>query len=166
MPALTRGEAEDFLFHEAALVDDWLLEDWLKLFTDDGIYWVPIDPDKQPDENTSIIYDIPIRREERVFRLLETPFPSQSPRSRVVHAITNVRVDREEREGLVVVRSNQMITELRAGDFRQTGLGEQRTFVGTCEHHLRLHPEGPRIALKKLVLLNRDISIRNLTFVA
>lgn len=166
MPTLTRTEAEDFLFHEAALIDEWLLEDWLKLFTEDGIYWLPIDPDKGPDENTSLIYDIPIRREERVFRLLETPFPSQAPHSRLVHAVTNVRVDEGEADGLVVVRSNQMITELRAGDFRQTGLGEQRTFVGRCEHRLRLDPDGPRIALKKLVLLNRDISIRNLTFVA
>lgn len=166
MAGLTRSEAEEFLYHEAALIDDWLLEDWLELFTEDGIYWLPIDPDKSPDANTSIIYDIPIRRQERVFRLLETPFPSQSPRSRIVHCITNVRVDAQAHDGVVVVRSNQMITELRAGDFRQTGLGEQRTFVGTCEHHLRLDPDTPRIAQKKLVLVNRDISIRNLTFVA
>lgn len=165
MSALTRTDAEDFLFHEAALIDEWLLEDWLRLFTEDGIYWLPIDPDREPDENTSLIYDISIRRAERVFRLLETPFPSQAPQSRLVHSITNVRVG-EEANGTVVVRSNQMITELRAGDFRQTGLGEQRTFVGHCEHHLRLGADGPRIALKKLVLLNRDISIRNLTFVA
>ncbi len=166
MPGITRSAAEDFLYHEAALIDGWRLNEWLELFTDDGIYWLPIDPDTSPDDNTSIIYDIPIRRHERVFRLLETPFPSQSPRSRLVHAITNVRVDAELSDGLAVVRSNQMITELRAGDFRQTGLGEQRTFVGTCEHHLRLGADSPRIKLKKLVLLNRDISIRNLTFVA
>lgn len=166
MTAITRSEAEEFLYREAALIDGWYLEDWLKLFTEDGIYWVPIDPDKAPDENTSIIYDIPIRREERVFRLLESTFPSQSPRSRIVHCISNVRVEPEPRDGLVVVHSNQQITELRAGDFRQTGLGEQRTFVGTCEHRLRIDPDHPRIVLKKLVLLNRDISIRNLTFVA
>lgn len=166
MPGLTRAEAEEFLYHEAELLDDWRLEDWLKLFTEDGVYWLPIDDTRDPDENTSIIYDVPVRREERVFRLLETPVPSQAPPSRTLHAVTNVRVERPGADGFTVVRSCQTITELRSGDFRQTGLGEQRTFVAHCVHRLRPDPDGWRIALKKLVLLNRDISIRNLTFVA
>lgn len=166
MQSLSRADAEAFLYHEAELIDEWRLEDWLKLFTEDGLYWLPIGDDKEPGENTSIIYDVPVRREERVFRLLETPVPSQAPPSRTIHSVTNVRVQSEPSDSFVTVRSYQTITELRSGDFRQTGLGEQRTFVGHCEHRLRRDPDGLRIALKKLVLLNRDISIRNLTFIA
>ena len=35
---------EAFLIHEARLLDDRRFQDWLGLFTDDGWYWVPIEP--------------------------------------------------------------------------------------------------------------------------
>ena len=169
MTTLDYARARDFLFHEATLLDEWQLNDWLELFTEEGIYWIPIDEDRGPEDNTSLIYDISIRRQERVFRLLETPVPSQEPRSRTIHAITNVRVG-DPVDAVPgadhLVHSYQMITELRAGDFRQTGLGEQRTFVGRCEHHLVETDGDLRIVQKKLILINRDISIRNLTFIA
>ncbi len=31
----------DFIHREAQLLDDWDLEAWLDLFTDDCIYWIP-----------------------------------------------------------------------------------------------------------------------------
>jgi len=42
--AFTRSEIEDFLYHEAALLDDWQLPEWLALYTADARYEVPICP--------------------------------------------------------------------------------------------------------------------------
>jgi biphenyl 2,3-dioxygenase beta subunit len=39
---LARFEAEEFLYREAALLDDRKLEEWLELLTDDIHYWMPI----------------------------------------------------------------------------------------------------------------------------
>ena len=40
--ALTlRAVVEEFLYHEAALLDAWRLDEWLALFTADGRYMVP-----------------------------------------------------------------------------------------------------------------------------
>ena len=39
--ALSRSDAEDFLFMEARLLDGWKLNEWAALFTDDGEYLVP-----------------------------------------------------------------------------------------------------------------------------
>lgn len=39
--ALTRTEAEDFLFREARLLDEWQLVEWSELFEPDGEYLVP-----------------------------------------------------------------------------------------------------------------------------
>ena len=33
---MTRGEAEDFLYREAALLDAWKLDEWLALLTEDA----------------------------------------------------------------------------------------------------------------------------------
>jgi p-cumate 2,3-dioxygenase beta subunit len=33
----TRQEVEDLFYHEAALLDEWRLEEWLDLLTEDAI---------------------------------------------------------------------------------------------------------------------------------
>jgi p-cumate 2,3-dioxygenase subunit beta len=38
---ITRAEVEDFLYHEAALLDEWKLNEWQELLTDDAAYYVP-----------------------------------------------------------------------------------------------------------------------------
>ena len=38
---LTRAEAEDFLILEAALLNEWRLEEWRALFTEECRYLVP-----------------------------------------------------------------------------------------------------------------------------
>ena len=41
-PLLVRLEVEEFLFREAALLDDRRFEEWVDLFTDDTHYFMPI----------------------------------------------------------------------------------------------------------------------------
>src|SRR3989454_815483 len=50
--------AEQFLYHEARLLDTQQYEAWLELFTDDATYWVPLEREqKDPFETSSIIHD-------------------------------------------------------------------------------------------------------------
>ena len=44
---VTRAVVEDFLYHEAALLDEWKLNEGQELLTDDAAYYVP--PNDQPD---------------------------------------------------------------------------------------------------------------------
>lgn len=168
---LAREEAEAFLYREARLLDDMRLDEWLGLFTEDGVYWIPIDDAKPVEWNTSHVYDPPLRREERVHHLLHVPFPAQAPRSRTVHVVANVEVDRDGRGGGdgggddVTVRSNQLVYEVRLGDFRQVGLGEVRPIVSTVEHRLRRVDGDLRIARKKILLIDREMVQGNLTFI-
>lgn len=159
----TRAEAEAFLFSEAELLDELRLEEWLQLFTTDGLYWIPIDDTVPIEGCASIVRDDTLRREERVFHLLHTHFPAQSPPSRTLHMIGNVRVGNATNEH-VLVRSNQTIHEVRTGDYRQTGLGLPTALVARVEHSLRWEDGAPRIAQKKILLLNRDMPLGNLTF--
>src|SRR5579884_23365 len=161
---LTRDEAEAFVYREARLIDDLELEEWLRLFTEDGIYWIPIDDSKPVEWNTSLVYDPPLRREERVYHLLHVPFPAQAPRSRTVHLVSNVEVAAGGDDAFTV-RSNQVVYEVRQGDFRQVGLGEVRLIVARVEHVLRRVDGELRIALKKILLIDREMSQSNLTFI-
>ncbi len=161
---LTRHDAETFLYREARLLDTWQLEAWLDLFTKDGTYWIPIDDAKPPSRNTSMIHDTRLRREERVFHLLNHRFASQTPRSRTVHLISNVEVEQFEPQAYLL-RSNQMIYEVRAGDFRQVGLGDVRPLVATVEHRVVVDRASSKILSKKILLIDRDMTQYNLTFI-
>lgn len=159
---LSRDEAERFVIHEARLLDRLELEAWNGLFTEDGLYWIPLAANADVRNQAAIIRDDRLRREERVHHQLHNPFPAQSPRSRTLHFVSNVEViphaDHFE------VLSNQLIHEMRTGDHKQIGLGSTQAFAAEVCHHLRFEREGWRIALKKVLLLNRDSWLGNLTF--
>ncbi len=164
---LRRDEAEEFLYRECRLLDTLALEEWLELFTEDGVYWLPI-VEGEPSEaaaSISIVYDDAERRSERVFRTLHTPVLDQNPRSRTMHLVGNVEVAGVDARGDTRVLCNQVIAELRPGGPLQVGLNETRLLAARCEHRLRHTPEGWKISLKKLLLLNSDQPLYNLTFV-
>lgn len=163
---LRRDEAEDFLYHECRLLDTLQLEEWLELFTDDGIYWLPIVEGEPADaaSTISIVYDDAERRGERVFRTLHTPVLDQNPRSRTMHMVGNVEVAGADDRGDTRVLCNQVIAELRPGGPLQVGLNQTRLLAAHCEYRLRQGPGGWRISLKKMLLLNSDQPLYNLTF--
>lgn len=160
---MTRAEAEDLLFREARLLDQRRLEEWLELYTPDGIYWIPIDENASVAETVSIIYDTPMRRRERVYHQLNVQFPAQTPPSRLLHHISNVIV--EPGPESVTVYSSQLVYEMRTGDFTQIGLGEVRQLVADVEHTLKPHDGRIKIARKKILLLDRDTWHGNMTFI-
>ena len=49
---VTRAQVEDFLYGEAALLDEWKLEEWLTLLTDDAAYYVPPNDHPEGDHRT------------------------------------------------------------------------------------------------------------------
>ena len=51
---VTRAEVEDFLYHEAALLDDWKLNEWQDLLTDDAAYYVPPNDQLEADHRSTL----------------------------------------------------------------------------------------------------------------
>ena len=47
---LVKQEVEDFLYHEAELLDERRYEEWLDLFTEDVHYWMPMRRNVPADE--------------------------------------------------------------------------------------------------------------------
>jgi 3-phenylpropionate/cinnamic acid dioxygenase small subunit len=157
----------DFLVLEAELIDDRRFAEWHELFTDDAAYTVPLADGADPRHQALIVNDDALRLDERVYHLSQVPFPSQSPRSRTLHVIGNVRVRPEteaEAGDRISVVSNQIICEMRLGDFRQVGLGEQRVLAARVEHDLVPTASAFKIASKCVRLIDRGAAMSNLTF--
>src|SRR3954452_24180989 len=92
--AVTRTEVEDFLYHEAALLDAWRLDEWLALLTEDATYRVPSNdrPDSDPKSALFMIADDIRRIRARVTRLQDPHAHAESPRSRTRRLISNLRI--------------------------------------------------------------------------
>jgi p-cumate 2,3-dioxygenase subunit beta len=91
---ITVGEVEEFLIHEAALLDEWRLDEWLELMTPDVRYLVPpLDaPDADHRDTLFLIADDRRTLASRVRQLLSGTTWAENPRSRTRRLITNVRL--------------------------------------------------------------------------
>jgi 3-phenylpropionate/cinnamic acid dioxygenase small subunit len=157
---------EQFLLHEARLLDDGKFDDWLTLFTADAWYWVPSEPDQtDPIETVSLIYDDRRLLETRVRRLASPRMYSQEPRSRTSRIITNVTVEDGSHSTLprsrgsegwgCTVRSKFMMIEYRRE--------QQRLFGGTTLHRLVQADGRIMIAWKRVNLVNCDAPLDGIT---
>jgi benzoate/toluate 1,2-dioxygenase beta subunit len=145
---LDLNRCERFLQHEARLLDEGKFDDWLALFTPDGSYWVPSEPDQDnPHETVSLIYDDRRLLETRVRRLASPRIYSQEPRSRTSRIVSNVSIEDCDNNGCTV-RSKFLMVEYR----REA----QRLFAGTAVHRLVQNDGLILIASKRVNLLNCD----------
>lgn len=112
----SRAAIEDFLFHEAELLDSWRLAEWAELFTEDGTYLVPATdaPEGDPGSTLFLIYDDRHRLTERAKRLSKRSAHAEFPHSKTRRIIGNVRVA-EGSNGTIAVTSNFVVHRSRAG---------------------------------------------------
>jgi len=149
------ARCEQFLIHEARLLDEARFAEWLALFTADAWYWVPSEPGQATWLDTvSLIYDDRRLLETRVRRLEGPRMYSQEPRSRTTRMIGNVTIE-EAGAGALTVRSKFMMIEFRRD--------EQRLFGGTALHRLVQHEDNIQIAWKRVDLVNCDVPLDGIT---
>lgn len=143
---VTRSEVEEFLFHEAALLDAWRLDDWLALLTEDARYEVPSNdrPDADPASTLFIIADDIHRIRGRVTRLKDRNAHAESPRSRTRRLISNVRVVGGNARELRV-EANFVVYRFRRDE-------SVREYVGYYRYVLRRGRGGLKIARRQAVL--------------
>lgn len=118
---------QQLLFREAALLDDWRLNDWLALFTEDGKYFVPPTDvsveDADPAKHLYYIADNYDRLKERVVRLDKKTCHSEFPRSKLQRVVSNILVEAVDdgnirvRAAFVVYRSKNGTTDTFMGHY-------------------------------------------------
>ena len=136
---------EDFLFREAALLDEWCLDDWVALFTEDARYVVPTTdlPEGDPERDLVIIDDDITRLRARAKRLNSRFAHREYPTSRTRRFVSNVRVE-ETGDGEISVNSNVLVYRFRNG--------EEAPYVGSISYTLRRDDGDFKIAHRRAVL--------------
>ena len=146
-----RAEVENFLFHEAALLDEWRLDEWLGLLTEDATYCVP--PNDAPDSDSAdtlfLIADDIARIRGRVKRLDNPEAHAEHPRSRTRRIISNVRITSRNGDYLDIA-ANFVVYRFR----REERVGE---YVGHYNYRLRVDNGAIRIAERRAVLDSEEL---------
>ena len=142
---VTRALVEDFLYAEAALLDEWRLEEWLSLFEEGATYEVPTTdrPNADPEKAQFYVADDYALLTARVKRLKSRHAHAENPHSRTRRLVTNVRV---EVDGADTVRAYAAFLIYKIRD------GNVDSFVGRYEHSLVLRDGTLRFRKRRAVL--------------
>ena len=142
----TLREIEQFLYRQSELLDAKLWQDYIDLFTDDGVYWMPVTPEQTEWEGSpSIFAEDKHMMEVRMGRVTHPTAWSQAPMWATSHVIGNVVIEAEA-PGEWQVRSRFHMMELRRDTVRQFG--------GTYRHTLVRQAGQLKIKLQRVDMFN------------
>jgi p-cumate 2,3-dioxygenase beta subunit len=149
--AWTRAQVEDFLYHEADLLDRWELMAWVGLFTADGQYLVPSTdaPAGDPSTTLSLIYDDRHRLEERAKRLMSKAAHAEFPHSQTRHLVSNVRIVQADPDGSLHVACNFVVYRSK-GETNDVYPGHSTYELVTIEGALRIRVKRAVIDVQSL----------------
>jgi len=141
-------KVEKFLYFQAEVLDERRWEEWLDLFADDGVYWMPASKDQEGGEGQPNIFYEDYHLMNMRIRRVEHPYAhSQAAGHRTSHVVSNVIIQNEDLDkGEVIVSSRFHMVEYR--------LDDQRYFGGKYTHTLIPMDSGYKIKLQRVDLVN------------
>lgn len=147
----------DFINLEADLLDHKSYQDWLQLWTDDGLYIVPVDTEASDFANTvNFAHDDAEMRRLRTARLLGGESLSSVALDKTVRSVSRFRL-LEETETSVRVRCAMVLNEVRAGRLL--------IYPGDVEFELVKDAQGFRIRKKIVRLLHAASHLATVAFI-
>lgn len=153
---IAAAEAADLLYREGHALDTQRWDDWLALYCEDAVFWMPAWKGEHelvdaPDSEVSLMYyTARAGLEDRVWRVRSGLSTASAPLLRTSHGITGVVVVGAADTG-VEVHANWTCHTFNLRDFAQ------HVFFGRYEFMLRQEGGVWKIAKKKIVLMNDRI---------
>ena len=166
-----KQEIEEFLCHEADLLDNRKFRAWLDLLAEDLVYFMPIrrnvrfgEHDERENtrqgEGISWFDEDKWTLTKRVEQILTGVHYAEEPLSRVTHMVTNIRL-------LDIQPSPEDATEVTVGCrflvYQSRVEYEHYTFVGRRTDTLRRHGDSWLIARRELILEQNVLLAKNLS---
>ena len=148
--------ASDIVYREARLLDSGQWADWVAMYGDDAVYWVPAwldeyDTTSDPNTQVSLVYHDNRRGlEERIARIESRKSITALPLPRVVHLISNLEA-KEASSGQIECHSAFAV---HVYDPR---VAKEHVRYGRYQHTLTRDGAGWKIARKVITLSNDNV---------
>ena len=156
MKSFSSQELIDYVYSEARMLDEQRYDEWLKLFAEDGYYWMPLEPGQTDAKlHTSLLYEDTLLLRVRIERLNGARTFSQQPKSRCHHLLQHPTVEfADPHNGKWILRA--------AFHYVETRLDSQTLFAGWVQHELVCVKDELKILLKRVDLVNCDAAFGNI----
>ncbi len=161
---LLQFEVEQFLYHEAGLLDDRRYDDWIRLLTDDIHYWMPVrrtttsrETDKEFTEPGAMAFfddDLEMLK-MRVQKISAGNAWSEDPPSRTRHFVSNVRVTDVEGAN-IKVELNFHLYRTRLESEEDSWIGRRQDIIRRVGNNFMLAQR--HIFLEQTVILSQNMS--------
>lgn len=148
--ASVQAELTAFVYHEALLLDTRRYDEWLALYAESGLYWMPLSQDQPPgDETPSLLHEDLLLLRLRIRRY-------GNPRAHSLHPAVR---------GLRILQAPQVLASDASAELHQmrtpflyveTQGDTQKMLAATAYHTIEGRPGAFRLRTKKVVLLNAD----------
>ena len=168
---LLKNEVEEFLYHEAELLDDRRFAEWLDLLDEDIRYWMPMRRNVKfgelEREFTREGQDInwfdegKSTLERRVKQILTGVHWAEEPLSRICHMVSNVQLLDAKPSAS---DATEVALKCRFLIYRNRVETETDQLIGKREDVLRKRDGAWKIAHRKIILDQNVLLAKNLTF--
>ncbi len=144
-----------FIWNEAALLDAKDYDSWLDLWTDDGMYTLPIGDTEDFDNAVNLCHDNAKMRRDRVGRFQRGFAISSAPPAETVRTVSRFVITRVEGDEVTVESAEHLIEDK---------FGRQRVWAGNVTHRLVADGDSFRIDAKIVRLLNSDGMLNSFSY--
>jgi 3-phenylpropionate/cinnamic acid dioxygenase small subunit len=149
-----RSQAIELLAREAWLLDTRSWREWLSLYTEDAVFWVPcwLDDDEVATDHTRQLSFIYVEGraglQERIAKATDPRAPASLPMPRTAHQLGPVMVDSTQ---------NSLITRCAWQTLIFDPKGRRSSsYAGRYEHHLSRGTDGTLAIRRKTVTVIND----------
>ncbi|WP_353475816.1 aromatic-ring-hydroxylating dioxygenase subunit beta (plasmid) [Salipiger sp. H15] len=153
-PALLH-EVTEFLWTEADILDGKRYDEWLDLWTEDGLYIMPMGDGEDYANQVNLCYDNAKMRRDRVGRFQAGFSISSAPPALTVRTISRIVIDRIEGDEIHVRAAEHVIEDK---------FGRQRQWAGNAFYTLRRGERGFKLHRKIVKLLNSDGMLNSFSY--
>lgn len=144
-----------FVWHEADLLDARDYDAWLDLWTDTGLYIMPMGEGEDYANQLNLCYDNAKMRRDRIGRFQAGFSISSAPPAITVRTVSRIAIDKVEGD-MVFLRAAEHLVEDK--------FGRQRVWAGNVFYQLQIVDGGFRLHQKVVRLLNSDGMLNSFSY--
>lgn len=144
-----------FVWHEADLLDACAYDDWLDLWTEDGLYVMPMGKGEDYANQLNLCYDNARMRRDRIGRFQAGFSISSAPPAVTVRTVSRIAIDKAEGDRITVRAAEHLIEDK---------FGRQRVWAGNVQYVLKATEGGFRLHQKVVRLLNSDGMLNSFSY--
>ncbi|PTQ75351.1 aromatic-ring-hydroxylating dioxygenase subunit beta [Celeribacter persicus] len=144
-----------FIWAEGAMLDAKEYDDWLELWTEDGLYIMPMGEGEDYKNQLNLCYDNDKMRRDRIGRFQRGFSISSAPPAQTVRTLSRFRIEAAEGDVIKVTCAEHVVEDK---------FGRQRIWAGDAWYTLKVTGDGFKLHEKIVRLLNSDGMLNSFSY--